>query len=46
MSFDAAETSIHDAAPIEVYKFIGTFETYRYTSYETQVTGTVIVSVV
>lgn len=38
MSYDTFEQSVHDAAPIEVYKFIGSFETYRYTSYHEEVT--------
>lgn len=33
MSYDTLEQSVHDAAPVEVYKFIGSFTTYRYTSY-------------
>lgn len=32
MSYDIAEASVHDAAPVECYKFIGSFRTYRYTS--------------
>lgn len=32
MSYDLAEGSTHDGAPVECYKFIGSFRTYRYTS--------------
>lgn len=32
MSYDDFELSTHDAAPVECYKFIGSFRTYRYTS--------------
>lgn len=32
MSYDVAEQSVHDGAPVECYKFTGTFRTYRYTS--------------
>lgn len=32
MSYDIAEMSGHDGAPVECYKFIGSFRTYRYTS--------------
>lgn len=32
MSYDDFEESVHDAAPVECYKFIGAFRTYRYTS--------------
>lgn len=38
MSYETLEQSVHDAAPIEVYKFIGSFTTYRYTSYYEEVT--------
>lgn len=38
MSFDTYEQSVHDAEPIEVYKFIGSFQTYRYTSWDEEVT--------
>lgn len=34
MTYEAIEASAHDGAPIECYKFIGTFRTYRYTSAE------------
>lgn len=32
MSYLTAEASGHDGSPVECYKFIGTFRTYRYTS--------------
>ena len=32
MSFDESERSVDSSAPIECYKFIGSFKTYRYTS--------------
>jgi hypothetical protein len=32
MTFDATERSTQGASPVELYKFTGTFETYRYTS--------------
>lgn len=38
MSYETFENSIHDASPVEGYKFIGTFKTYRYTSAATQQT--------
>ena len=38
MSYDTFEQSVHDAAPVEVYKFIGSFTTYRYTSYHEEIT--------
>lgn len=38
MSYDDFEQSVHDGAPIEVYKFIGSFTTYRYTSYFEEIT--------
>lgn len=38
MSYDSQEQSTHDAAPVEVYKFIGSFKTYRYTSSHKQET--------
>lgn len=38
MSYNAAENSIHDGAPVECYKFIGSFRTYRYTSADTEQT--------
>lgn len=38
MSYDSLEASAHDGAPVECYKFMGTFRTYRYTSAETQQT--------
>lgn len=36
MSYDLFEQSIHDGAPIEVFKFIGSFQSYYYTSYHEQ----------
>lgn len=36
MSYDSIESSAHDGAPVECYKFIGTFKTYRYTSAEVE----------
>lgn len=38
MSYDAFEDSFHDAAPVECYKFIGSFTTYRYTSSDVETT--------
>ena len=38
MSYDDYELSAHNGAPIECYKFVGTFTTYRYTSAEVEVT--------
>jgi uncharacterized phage protein (TIGR02218 family) len=38
MSYLAAEVSDHDASPVECYKFIGSFRTYRYTSADVQQT--------
>jgi Phage conserved hypothetical protein BR0599 len=38
MSFDSVDTSVHDAAPIECYKFIGELKTYRYTNNNAEVT--------
>lgn len=32
MAYQDNETSLSDAAPLELYKFIGTYNTYRYTS--------------
>ena len=32
MSYDTLETSQHDSAPVECYRFIGSFREYRYTS--------------
>lgn len=32
MAFDETEQSIQDSSPVECYKFVGTFKTYRYTS--------------
>lgn len=37
-AFDTADTSIHEAAPIECYKFVGELKTYRYTSNNEEVT--------
>lgn len=37
MAYQDDETSAQDGAPIEVYKFTGSFETYRYTSYQSEV---------
>lgn len=34
MSYESIEASPHDGAPVECYKLIGTFKTYRYTSAE------------
>lgn len=36
MSYDVAENSVHDASPVECYKFIGSFRTYYYTSADTE----------
>lgn len=36
MSYAATEKSVHDAAPIECYRFIGQSRTYRYTSADTE----------
>lgn len=38
MSYDLAEQSANDGAPVECYKFIGTFRTYYYTTAADQVT--------
>ena len=38
MSYDVKDTSVHDGEPIEVFKFIGTLGTYRYTDYPENVT--------
>lgn len=38
MSYDTVEQSVHDGSPIEVFKFIGSFTTYRYTSYHEAIT--------
>jgi hypothetical protein len=37
-SYDEYERSIEDSVPIEGYKFVGTFKTYRYTSADETVT--------
>lgn len=37
MPYQDLETSIQDAAPIEVYRFTGSFETFRYTSYQSSI---------
>jgi hypothetical protein len=36
MAYDELEQSIQDSAPIEAYKFVGSFKTYRYTSADSQ----------
>lgn len=33
MAYQDSETGIQSGAPIEVYRFVGSFNTYRYTSY-------------
>lgn len=38
MSYQTFEESVHDAAPIECYKFVGSFKDYRYTSADQEVT--------
>ncbi len=38
MTYNAYEQSIHDSAPVECYKFTGSFRTYRYTSADKEVT--------
>lgn len=38
MVYAVDEVSAQDGAPIECYKFIGSFATYRFTSYQTEVT--------
>lgn len=38
MSYEIAENSVHDASPVECYKFIGSFRTYYYTSADTEQT--------
>lgn len=40
MTFDATERSLADAAPVELYKFTGTFTTYRMTSHLADITNT------
>ncbi len=37
MAYQDDETGIQSGAPIEVYRFVGSYETYRYTSYSKQV---------
>jgi len=37
MTYAMTETSTQDGAPIECYRFVGSFQTYRYTSYQEQV---------
>jgi len=39
MTFDSTEKSVALAAPVELYKFIGTYDTYRYTSNATSITN-------
>lgn len=39
MTFDALETSRTDAQPIELFEFIGTFASYRVTSYQMSITA-------
>ena len=36
--FSDYENSVHDASPVECYKFVGSFKTYRYTSAERDIT--------
>lgn len=38
MTYETSEYSVHDARPVECFKFIGSFRTYRYTSAEEEVT--------
>ena len=38
MAFDETEQSVQDSAPIECYRFAGSFKTYRYTSSDRQET--------
>lgn len=38
MTYDESETGIATSRPVEVYKFIGSFATYRYTSEDNNVT--------
>lgn len=35
-TYEDFENSAHDGSPVECYKFMGTFRTYRYTSAETE----------
>ena len=37
MVYDTTERSVQEGAPIECYRFTGSFQTYRYTSYQSQV---------
>lgn len=39
MSFLTTEKSLNDAAPVELYEFIGTFGTVRYTSHGKEITN-------
>lgn len=34
MPYQTSETSVQDGAPKEVYRFVGSFETFRYTSFQ------------
>src|SRR6056297_3229337 len=40
MTFDSTEKSVALAAPVELYKFTGTFNTYRLTSHVDNITNT------
>ncbi len=39
MAFATVETSLASAAPIELYKFTGDYNTYRYTSHNSEITN-------
>lgn len=39
MSFDTLERSVASARPVDLYKFVGSFNTYRYTNYPDDITN-------